>query len=265
MKVDVVLLTKNSLKPCLPECLSSIYKYIPVNRLIVVDGGSVDGTLELLQHYPRVEIIEDPKGTRATARQKGIEAVETEWHAHVDSDVILCSDWFQKASKFACGNVGAVWGVAIPIEPHTFNIMRAMSRFYRMPIRDMLAKQVRSERCMMHDTLIRTEAVEGIRIPRELHIWEDEYIGRFITQRGWRFLKVKEPYCLHHISPNVSDKAILNGYLLRKYRIWSFKKVVMRFALAIPKASWIYVVTGDLEAAKMQVLSYVLTMKGWLL
>ena len=60
-KIDVVILTKNSLEPCLKDCLDSVYANIPVNRLLVVDGGSTDGTLNLVQEYSRVEIIEDLK------------------------------------------------------------------------------------------------------------------------------------------------------------------------------------------------------------
>ena len=265
MRVDVVLLTKNSVKPCLRETLDSIYQNVPVNRLIVVDGGSTDGTLELVSRYPRVEIIDDTGGTRATARQKGIEAVETELHLHVDSDVILCRNWFDKAVKyFDREDVGAVWGVAIPIEPHTYNIVKAMSKFYRMPIRDMLVRQMRSERFMTHDTLFRTELLKDIKIPRDLHIWEDEYIGRHIVKKGYRFLKVKDPYCLHNVSEKGLDTAILNGYLLHKYRIWNFRRVLMRFLLTVPKAAWILAVTGDFEAARRQALTYILTMKGWL-
>lgn len=39
MKVDVTLLTLNSVKPRLQECLYSLSKEIPVSRLIVVDGA----------------------------------------------------------------------------------------------------------------------------------------------------------------------------------------------------------------------------------
>jgi glycosyltransferase involved in cell wall biosynthesis len=264
LKVDVVLLTKNSLKPCLRECLESIYANVPVNRLIVVDGGSVDGTLELVKAYPNVVIIDDSEGNRATARQKGIEAVETEWHIHVDSDVILCRNWFSSAFRLVKKDVGAIWGVAVPIEKHRFNIAYAMSRFYRLPIRDMLVKQMRGERCMMHDTLIRTEAVKDIKIPRDLHIWEDEYIGRHIIRKGYRFLKVKDPYCLHNVSEKSLESNVLNGYLLHKYGFWSFRKVLMRFMLTIPKCAWIYTVTRDFKAAERQALTYILTMKGWL-
>jgi len=260
----VVLLTKNSVKPCLKDCVDSVYANVPVNRLIVVDGGSKDGTIELLEKYPNVVVIDDSKGNRATARQKGIEAVGTEWHLHVDSDVILCKDWFLKAFKLIEPNIGAIWGVAVPIEPHTYNIAYAMSRFYRMPIRDMLVKQMRSERCMTHDTLIRTEAVKDIRIPKDLHVWEDDYIGRWIIRKGYKFLKTKDPYCLHNVCEKGLDNAILNGYLLRKYNVWSFKKVLMRFLLTIPKALWILTLTKDWEASKRQALTYILTMKGWL-
>jgi len=45
-KIDVIMITKNSLNPCLKESLDSIFKNIPVNRLIVVDSFSSDGVKE---------------------------------------------------------------------------------------------------------------------------------------------------------------------------------------------------------------------------
>ena len=264
MKIDVILLTKNSMKPCLEECIQSIYDNIPMNRLIVVDGGSKDGTIEFLKRFPNVIFINDIKGNRATARQKGIKAVQTKWHLHVDSDVILCKDWFSKASKLIQSDIGAIWGVAIPIEKHSFNICYAMSKFYRMSIRDMKVKQMRSERCMTHDTLIRTETVKDIQIPKELHIWEDDFIGRYIIKKGFRFLKTKEPYCLHNLCERGMNSCVLNGYLMHKYHIWRFRRVLLRIGLVIPKALWIFTLTKDWKATKWQIQNYALMLKGWL-
>lgn len=265
MKVDVVLLTKNSLQPCLKECVESIYRNVPVNRLIVVDGGSSDGTLELLQKYVGVEFIQDVNGTRATARQKGIEAVRTEWHMHVDSDVVLSDGWFRNAWMLVDDKVGAVWGAAIPADEHFFNIDYAMSKLYRKSIKELLVKQMRSQRCMMHDTLIRTAAVKGIKIPRNLHIWEDEYIGRYIMKKGFRFLKVVAPYCLHYLTPNERFSGfITTGYLMRKYKLWRSSQFVRRLLMALPKAVWIFVVTHDFQASRIHLLSHVLLFKGWL-
>jgi len=132
MKLDVVLLTKNSLKPCLSECVESIYRNIPVNRLIVVDGSSTDGTVEFVRKYPNVTILDDSHGTRASARQKGIDAVETDWHVHVDSDVVLSDNWFKKAWANVADDVGAIWGVAVPNEKHYYNATYAMAKLYHL-------------------------------------------------------------------------------------------------------------------------------------
>lgn len=261
--IDVVLLTKNSM-PCLMECVDSIYRNINVNRLIVVDGGSTDGTVEFLRQYPNVELIFDINGTRATARQKGIEAAETEWHAHIDSDVILCNGWQGKIWKHLAPDVGAVWGVCIPIEKHAYSIAYAMSKFYRRSIADMLTQQIRTPRCGTHDTLFRTELLKDIKIPRDLHIWEDQYIGMHIIRKGYRFLKVKNPYCLHNVYEKGIDSYTLNGYLMHKYGYGTYKKTLTHFLLAVPKSMWILALSRDFEAAKRQLLSYILTFKGWL-
>jgi len=265
MNVDVVLLTKNSLKPCLKDCLESIYRNVPVNRLIVVDGGSTDGTLKLIQQYPKVEVIDDSGGNRATARQKGIEAVETEWFMFVDSDVILCEGWFDKAAKLINDNVGAIWGVAVPIEPHYYNMIKAMSKLYRYPIKKYLVKQIRNQRCPTHDTLFRTKLLKDIKIPKDLHVLEDDYIGKWIIKKGYRFLKTESPYCLHNLGErNRIENAILYGYLKHKYKAWNFKASLLRFILAFPKAFWILSCTGDFIAAKRQILNYCMAFKGWL-
>jgi glycosyltransferase involved in cell wall biosynthesis len=264
-KVDVVLLTKNSLKPCLQECVDSIYKNVPVSTLIVVDGGSTDGTIELLKKYPNVKIIDDATGNRATARQKGIDAVEASWHIQVDSDVVLCPDWFVRVWKKVEDDVGAVWGAALPNDKHFFNMSYAMSKLYRISVKDLMVKQMRSERCMMHDTLIRTDVVKGIKIPVGLHIWEDDYIGKYIIRKGYRFLKVSDPYCLHNVTPNERFEGYVTaGYLMKKCHIGSFKQVLRWLGLAVPKAAWIFIVTRDIQASKIQFLSSVLTFKGWL-
>jgi len=81
MKIDVVMLTKNS-EYILRRCLSSIYRNIPVNNLIVIDGFSKDNTVKILEEfnekYGNLRLIRDG-GTRARAREIGIENVETEW------------------------------------------------------------------------------------------------------------------------------------------------------------------------------------------
>ena len=192
-KIDVIMITKNS-ERMLEKCLDSIYQNVPVNDLIAVDGLSTDGTLSILHNYyerhKNIRILTD-KGTRATARQKGIENVKTEWFMFVDSDVLLCKNWFERALKYIDEDAGAVWGFNFDVIPNMKSKL-----FKRMSIH--VAKECFKIRGGMHDTLIRYEAVKDIQIPKFLHAYEDWYIIDWIKKKGYRAVIGDDLYCLHY-------------------------------------------------------------------
>jgi glycosyltransferase involved in cell wall biosynthesis len=189
--LDVVLLTLNS-ERVLNECLQSIYQNVPVNQLIVVDGSSTDKTIDILnqfnQQYGNVKIIKD-RGNRATARQKGIRQVSTEWFMFVDSDVVLCRNWFQKAQKYLQSDVGAIWGTEVWStirNPKTLRLFLITTR------------KIFEVRGGTHDTLIRTDLVKDIKIPSTLHVFEDAYIKDWITAKGYKVVACYSPFCIHY-------------------------------------------------------------------
>lgn len=194
--IDVVLLTKDS-ERILESCLNSVYLNVPVSRLIVVDGYSTDSTIEILRQfndiYKNVKIIYD-RGTRATARQKGIENVETEWFIFVDSDVVLCRDWYKKALSYVNDDVGAVWGIEVW---STIMNQATLKMFLRITLK------LFELRGGTHDTLIRTCLVKDIRIPRALHVFEDAYVKDWITEKGYLVVACYNPYCIHFRPENV--------------------------------------------------------------
>ncbi|MDH5482961.1 MAG: glycosyltransferase family 2 protein [Candidatus Bathyarchaeota archaeon] len=191
--IDVVMLTKNS-EHLLTECLQSIYENVPVKRLIVVDGFSTDGTLEIMDKFNRkygsVKIITE-KGSRAKAREKGIQEVETQWFMFADSDVILCKNWFRKAVKHINNSVGAIWGLNIDVIPNVKN------KFFLKSLA-LVARECFNLRGGMHDTLLRLELVEDIEIPEQLHAYEDAYIVNWIKKKGYNVIIGDEIYCLHY-------------------------------------------------------------------
>lgn len=192
-QIDVVVLTKNS-QYILDKCLASIYENVPLNRLIIVDGCSTDNTLSIIDRFSKkhgnVKILTD-NGTRATARQKGIGEVETEWFMFVDSDVVLCKDWFRRAEKHTGHDVGAIWGLNLDVIPNVKNkaILKSMA---------LVAKQCFSIRGGMHDILIRCESVKDIEIPEGLHVFEDAYIVNWIKKKGYKVLIGDHIFCLHY-------------------------------------------------------------------
>ena len=190
MNVDVVIITKNS-ERMLSECLKSVYKNVPVNRLIVVDGYSTDKTLEIVREFQKkhgnILLIQD-KGNRATARQKGIDQVKTEWFMFVDSDAVLCKGWFKKAEKYLDQNVGAIWGIEVWSTIQNPAILKIFL---------WVTRKIFDLRGGTHDTLIRTRLVKDIEIPKLLHVFEDAYIKDWITQKGYKLIACYDPYCIH--------------------------------------------------------------------
>jgi glycosyltransferase involved in cell wall biosynthesis len=208
--IDVVVLTKNSAH-LLGKCLASIYENVPVNRLIVVDGFSTDSTMSIVnkakEKHGNVTVLR-VNGSRARARQEGLRQVTTDWFMFVDSDVILSRDWFRKAERSIKTDVGAVWGVNIDVIPNLRD-----KRFTKL--QTLIARQCFSLRGGTHDTLIRREAMEGIRIPEQLHAYEDAYIMKWIEEKGYKAVVGDGVYCLHFKSPgnwnleNAISQAIL--------------------------------------------------------
>ena len=195
-KIDVIILTKNS-ERVLRKCLGSIYENLPVGNLIVVDGNSTDSTLAILQEslerYGNLVVLQD-EGTRASARQKAIGYVKSDWFMFVDSDVILCEGWFAKARKLMNDDVGAIWGIEI------WSVLRG-TKFLNLFER--ITMKIFDRRGGTHDLLVRTKAVEDIAIPYRLHTYEDSYIRSWIIKKGYKVIPVYDPYCLHYRPENV--------------------------------------------------------------
>lgn len=191
MKIDVIVLTKNS-EERLESCLKSIYENLPVNRIIVADGYSTDGTLEILNEFDEkhhnIVLIQD-RGTRGKARQIGIKEAKTEWFMFVDSDVILCDDWFNRAKQFMKEDVGAIWGIEIWSGIQDPTVLKVFLQTTR---------KVFEIRGGTHDLLVRREAIKNVRIPENLHVFEDAYIKDWITKMGYKVISCYDPYCIHY-------------------------------------------------------------------
>jgi glycosyltransferase involved in cell wall biosynthesis len=202
--IDVVVLTKDS-EHLLDRCLASVYENVPVKNLIIVDGFSTDRTLEIIDKtkevHKNIKVLK-VGGSRGRAREKGIQHVSTDWFMFVDSDVVLSRDWFRKAEKNVGSDVGAIWGVNIDVIPN-------MKAKRVLKLQSLIARQCFGLRGGMHDTLIRHETVKDIRIPEELHAYEDSFIIKWIKAKGYKTVVGEDIYCLHFKPP--TNWSLQNG------------------------------------------------------
>jgi glycosyltransferase involved in cell wall biosynthesis len=94
--VDVLMLTLDA-ETYLGKCLDSLYKEVPVNNLIVVDGGSKDNTIEILNKYPRVKInIRPDIKTTGKCFEVLFNQVSTPWIVFIDADMELGEGWYDE-------------------------------------------------------------------------------------------------------------------------------------------------------------------------
>lgn len=75
--------------------LLSLYREVPVNRLILGDGGCIDDSLEIAAGFPRVEVLNHREFTSlGFSLRRLIEAVETPFFVYLHSDIFLPAGWF---------------------------------------------------------------------------------------------------------------------------------------------------------------------------
>ena len=109
--VDVIIRTRNS-DEFLQQCLESVLGEIPVRKIIVVDSGSTDRTLEIASSFEKVEIYIKPELNLGQATKFGFTKAQTEWVAVIDSDIILRKGWFDEM-KVSLDDSDAVEGCRI--------------------------------------------------------------------------------------------------------------------------------------------------------
>lgn len=105
-------------------------------RVILVDNGSTDGTLDILNRWKseaetpmlRIDIIEEPERGAAMARNAGLAAVESEWTMFFDSDDAMRPDHVSSAMEVAASDT-SVDVVGWDVMEHGLNGIKRVRHF----------------------------------------------------------------------------------------------------------------------------------------
>lgn len=115
-RVSVICLNKND-AATLPEAVSSVLSQtIEDLEFIVADGGSTDGSLDILRSHPSVTILEGADGSRAEGIMRAVEACQGKYIAFTTStDGYLLPEWLEIAVDQLETNpdLALVWGALI--------------------------------------------------------------------------------------------------------------------------------------------------------
>lgn len=118
MAVSVVIPVKNEAGSIL-QLLSSLEEQtLKPREVIIVDGGSRDGTVDVINSFiesrSNYKLLVAEGANRARSRNMGIAAVSSDLIACTDAGVVLDSRWLENLVKcFDAGGVGFVSGVYV--------------------------------------------------------------------------------------------------------------------------------------------------------
>jgi hypothetical protein len=176
---------------------------------------------------------------RARARQELMERVDTEWFAFVDDDVNLRPEWWSTVTGMIEPDVGAVEGLWSYLlgDKTVDDYTRAMARLVKLLRRESWRDRI--DRAFTGDTLVRSEAVKGLRMPN-LPVWEDEYIRMWVEKNHYKWVRTPSVACDHLRRYNLGPSYNVGryGYYLGRLSLkGQFKRVAqlpvrVLFALA---------------------------------
>lgn len=182
--IDVIMLTLDA-ENFLEKSLYTAFREIPVNRLIICDGGSKDKTLEILKKFPRVELHVKPDlKTTGKALEYLISLTQTEWFVLVDSDIELGKGWYDEMKKYqskydVIENSKALLGY----------------HFYREDTEKLEENSRAQDQCH----LIKKEAMKNYHCDDDFMWRFTDYLIRHVSENaGYKYGKASSTYHIHH-------------------------------------------------------------------
>jgi len=96
-RITPLILTYNEA----PNMGRTLAKLLWARKIVVIDSGSTDGTLELLRSYPQVEVIHHPFADAASQCNFGLTQVTSPWVLSLDADYQLSDELIRELASLA--------------------------------------------------------------------------------------------------------------------------------------------------------------------
>ena len=182
--IDVIMLTLDA-EDFLEKTLFSIYKEIPVKRLIVCDGGSKDNTIKILERFSRTVVFIKPEiRTTGKALEFLFSKIETKWFLLIDSDIILEENWYSKMLEYS----------------DKYDVLENGNRinayhFYR----EQLSKIKEDQRSLDMCHLVKKDSIKNYHCDDDF-MWRytDILLRQFVEKNGYKYGKVNATYHIHN-------------------------------------------------------------------
>jgi glycosyltransferase involved in cell wall biosynthesis len=204
-KIDVTIATKNN-EETIERCIENIKKYIPYNKIIVVDGGSKDDTVQIAKRLGAHVYFEN--GLLGEVRYVQATLCNTEWIAVIDSDVFINENWWGEVSKYINNsNIGSINGW---LKGSIIDVMPSYEHYTKF----VTAKRSRSPIILngakydvtfpFSNTLIRRELIlKSKNSLVNVDGGEDNVVSKNVVKWGYKIVNIPKILGLHYHSDPV--------------------------------------------------------------
>lgn len=182
MKVSLIATVKDA-GPFVGEFLASVEAQTRApDEVVIVDGGSTDGTLETLREHPGVTLLDEPGANIARGRNLAIAKASHDVIAVSDADCVLSADWLERILEPLEAGADVSMGVYEPLARSFFEACAAA-----VGIKE--REEIRPETYMPSARSVaffRQAFEDAGGYPEWLDIGEDMYLNRRWRARGVR-------------------------------------------------------------------------------
>jgi len=98
---------------------------LPPDEIVIVDGGSTDGTVQILKRHEDIAVLEAPGATIARGRNLGIEVATHDTIAVSDADCVLAPEWLDHLARVLEGGADVAMGYYRPVAASFFEEIAA--------------------------------------------------------------------------------------------------------------------------------------------
>ena len=200
MKVSLISTVKDA-GAHIGEFLASIeVQTRPPDEVVIVDGGSTDGTWERLRAEPGIHALREPGAGIGRGRNVAIRAAAHDLIAVTDADCLLEPDWLEHlVEPVERGTADVAAGFYRPLATSLFEVVSAA---VSVPERDELDRGwMPSSRSVAFRREV-FDAAGGY--PEWLEVGEDMYLNHRLQERGARFELTPDAVVWWRIRPTLT-------------------------------------------------------------